>query len=139
MKLSDFIREKITDDFDFALSKMKATTDIDELLYFFSAFYGAINRAMNYEYDQDLVLAHLILKTTHETMHGRFKAISSGNSKNVPLLGEQFEALIKLSSEFRDKIADNKNFDAILKKVAVLGYSTTGNGYYLFSKGLIKF
>ena len=138
MRIPDGYREKVVDDLDFALSKMKETQDIGELLFFFSAFYGAIHRALNYEYDQDLVFAHNILKTTHETMIGRYKAFSSGNEKNVPMFDEQFKALIRLSSEFVDKIANNKNADSVLKKMAVLGFSTTGNGFYLYSKGLIK-
>lgn len=138
MKISDAIRENIIADFDFALSKMKATEDKGQILFFFSAFYGAVSRALNFEYDQDLVFAHLILKATHETLMGRFKALSTGQDVTVPLFEEQFAMLINLSKEFRDKIASNKSADAVLKKMSVLSYSTTGNGYYLFCKGLIK-
>ena len=138
MKISEAIRQSIIEDFDFALSKMKATEDKGELLFYFSAFYGAVNRALNFEYDQDLVFAHLVLKNTHETMFGRYKAITVGNDHNVPLFEDQFLSLVKLSTDFRDKIASSKSADAVLKKMAVLSYSTTGNGYYLFSKGWIK-
>ncbi|BBO70982.1 hypothetical protein DSCA_49120 [Desulfosarcina alkanivorans] len=138
MKISDSIKEYILDDLDFALKKMEEAKDKDELLYFFSAFAGAVHRAFNIEYKSDLVFAHLILKTTHETITARLKSILSGNEKNIPLYEHQFETLIQISKEFRDKISDNKSFDSVLKKMAILTYSATGNGYYLYSKGLIK-
>lgn len=138
MKLNDSIRDSILEDLDFALSKMEATKDKHELLYFFSAFFGAVHRSFNFEFNEDLVIAHLVLRTTHEALNNRLKALASGNEKNVPLFEEHFSAVIKLSKEFREKIASNKNADNVLKKMAVLGYSATGNGYYLFSKGWLK-
>jgi hypothetical protein len=138
MKIAESIHQSIIDDIDFALSKMETTDNKGDLLFYFSAFFGAIHRALNFEYDEDLVFAHLVLKATYEALFGRLKVFSSGNDQSVPLFEEHFSSLVKLAKAFREKAANNKNADSILKKMAILAYSTTGNGHYLFSKGWLK-
>ena len=51
---------------------------------------------------------------------------------------EQFDKLTDLSDELGDKIRDNEDFLATLKKIVILLYSTQGNGYYLMKKGVLK-
>lgn len=138
MKISDGLRQSIIEDFDFAISKMEEAENKGEVLFYFSAFFGGIQRAYNFEFNADLIIAHLVLRTTHEMFHVRIKALSSGGDSNVPLFEEQFTLLIQYSKELRKKVAENKNFDGVLKKLTVLSYSTTGNGFYLYQKGHLK-
>lgn len=50
-----------------------------------------------------------------------------------------FDGLSDVLNELADKIEKNQNDIPVLEKINALGYSTTGNGYYLYQKGIIKF
>ena len=57
----------------------------------------------------------------------------------IPIYDDHFENLISLIKDLALKIDKDEKFDEIMKKFCLLAYSTTGNGFYLFQKGLLKF
>jgi len=127
----------ITDEIDYVESMMNKAPDIDKKLYFFSAIPGTLSRIFNFEYDSELVFMQVILQHTHAAFMQRLQAVKSGDG-TVPLLEEQIEQLILNIKALSEKIKANENFEDILKKFVILTYSTTGNGYYLLRKGLLK-
>ncbi|BBO76137.1 hypothetical protein DSCW_35540 [Desulfosarcina widdelii] len=139
MSVKDEFRQLIIDEFDYAISKMESTEDKRKFLYYYSALNAVVNRVFNFEFDKDLVFAHFVLVTSYENFNARLKALSAGADSTVGLYEEQFEALLSLSKELRQKIAEAKSFDTVLKKIVVLSYSTTGNGNYVFEKGKLSY
>lgn len=137
MSISDWARENIVDEIKFAVDMMKDSKDASNKLYYFSAIFGVIQRIYNIEYDEDLVLAHLVIQLTHQSFMQRLAAIKQGDS-TVMITDEQFDKLTDLSDELGDKIRDKEDFAATLKKIVILLYSTQGNGYYLMKKGVLK-
>ena len=137
MDISDRARENIVDEIKFAVDMMKDSKDASNKLYYFSAIFGVIQRIYNIEYDEDLVLAHLVIQLTHQSFMQRLAAIKQGDS-TVMITDEQFDKLTDLSDELGDKIRDKEDFAATLKKIVILLYSTQGNGYYLMKKGVLK-
>jgi hypothetical protein len=137
MQISKSFKELIAEEIDFAVNKMKETKDPLQVLYYFSAIPGMFHRIFNMEYDPDLIFAHHVLLSTQEAFNARLKAIKSGDG-TLMLDDSQFETLIDMSQELSIKIKKDKEIDSILKKFTILLYSTTGNGYYLMQKGLLK-
>lgn len=138
MKTSDNFREILLNEINYVAEKMEESSSPNEQLYYFSALYAMVQRIYNIEYDPDLVYAHFILNETYKAFQGRMQAIQKGGENVVPLHEAQFMELTTLTKELADKIKAKKNIDKTLKKFVVLLYTTTGNGYYLFQKGMLK-
>jgi hypothetical protein len=138
MAISDENRKIIVDEIKFAVKQMDANKEKIQKLYYFSAVYGIFHRIYNIQYDPGLVYAHFILRSTHDAFQSRLKAIEVGQDTTVALSAEQFSKISALSKQLANNFAKNKEIDSILKKFAILLYSTTGNGYYLMKKGTLK-
>jgi hypothetical protein len=137
MNVSDKFRKIILEEIDYVVTKMNESETPDDKIYYFSAIDGMIQRIFNLEYDEELVYAHIILKETHNAFISRLQAIKAGQ-KEIPIYNVQFEKLIILAKELADKIEKKEDISNVLKELLCLSYTTTGNGYYLFQKGLLK-
>jgi len=137
MNISDNSKEIIVKEINFAVSMMNESSNVEEKLYYFSGVYSMIQRIFNLEYDSDLIYAHFILRETYNAFLQRLGAIKAGQTL-IPLSDEQFEKLISLTKELEKKIENKKDINATLKELAILSYTTSGNGYYLVQKGLLK-
>ena len=138
MNISDNFRKILVKEINYAVKQMNESSDAEEKLYYFSAVYGVVLRIFNLEYDSDLVYAHFILNETHKAFMGRLQAILKGGEKTVPLREEHFKKLGAITKEFGKRIEKDEDISDTLKKFAILSYTTTGNGYYLLQKGLLK-
>lgn len=139
MKISDSFRKLIIDEVRFSVEKMEEKEDLREKLYYFSGIQGVLRRVFNIEFDPDLLFAFNVFESTHRSFMDRYGAIEKGGDRVVLIFQEQLDGLTEGAKEFADKIKNKKNFDSTLKKLIVLSYTTTGNGYYLLQKGLIRF
>lgn len=137
MNISDKFRKIIREEIDYVVTKMDKSETPDEKVYYFSGIGGMIQRIFNLEYDEELVYAHMILKETHNAFISRLQAIKAGQ-KEIPIYNVHFEKLIILAKELADKIEKKEDISDVLKKLSCLSYTTTGNGYYLLQKGLLK-
>lgn len=138
MNISDGFRKLIIDEISFVVKNMEEKEDFKEKLYYFSGIQGVLHRIVNIEFDPDLLCAFFTFESTHKSFIERYGAIEKGGDRVVMIFQEQLDGLIEGAKEFTDKIKNKKNFDSTLKKLIVLSYTTTGNGYYLLQKGLIK-
>jgi len=138
MNISDNFRDIIVKEINYAVNRMDTSSGKEEKLYYFSAVYSVIQRIFNLEYDLDLVYAHSILRETYNAFLQRLQSIMKGGETLIPLNEEHFEKLTIITKELAKKIEEKKNIDNTLKKFTILSYTTTGNGYYLFQKGLLK-
>lgn len=137
MKISTKMKNEIIKEIDLVVDAMKKSEDPLKKLYFFSGIHGVINRVFNIEYDPELVWMHHVLSAVHTGFLQRMNAMRQGDL--VIVLDElYFEKLIALSINLKDKISENCNVDDTLKEFIILLYATTGNGYYLKQKGLLK-
>ena len=137
MKITKKMKDEIIKEIDLVVDAMKKSEDPLKKLYFFSGIHGAINRVFNMEYDPELVFMHHVLSAVYTGFLGRINAMRKGDTVIV-LDDSYFKKLISLSINLKDKISENGNVDDTLKEFIVLLYATTGNGYYLKQKGLLK-
>jgi len=138
MQISDNFRKLIAQEIDYVVSKMDKANDASRKLYYFSGVQGAVNRVFNLEYDPELIFIHVVLSQTYSAFSQRLQALKQGDDM-VPLSEEQFGRLSEFTKELGKRIKANKDTDDVLKKFVLLSYSTTGNGYYLLDKGILKF
>ena len=138
MQLPETLQLRLASEFRFAADKMADAPDLPTKLYFFSAFYGEVNRAFNQSWSSELGLMHLVLREVYQQISGRLNMPTPGTAipKELP------EALGWVASElaelFEGKQIDDARFHQVLARAAALSYVATGNGYYLYLKGQIR-
>src|SRR5437870_4779552 len=99
LKLHSALREQIAEDFRFASNMMQGAADLPTRLYFFSAFFGALNRALNLIWSPDLALVHLVLQGAHATIQGRLNTALIGGDAGVGWPNEFMPLFNRLAGE----------------------------------------
>ena len=138
MAISDKSRKVIVDELNLVADKMDKSQTGEEKLYYFSAAYSMVQRIFNIEYESDLIFIFFVLRETYNTINIRIQALKRGEGL-VMLEEEQFSKLTQYTRELARLFNSKKDVTDILKKMALLAYTTTGNGHYLVQKGLLKF
>lgn len=142
IEIPEAIHESLTKEFRIAADKMKEVADLPSKLFFFSAMFAAVHRALNVTWSNELALLHDMLQTTHANISGRLSQMAARQQRPIQIPEEVPDRI----TEVADKLADilvGENIDetvlfGILADLAALSYSTTGNGYYLYLKGDLK-
>lgn len=134
---SEKYKNIIVKELEFVINKINQSSTIEEKLYYFSAVQGVLNRILNLEYNEQLLSAFYITNETLKMFHQRLAAYNAGD-KSFKLTDEQMLRLSQITVEFLERIRNGGNVEEVLKKYVVLLYSTTGNGYYLMEKGMLK-
>ena len=135
--VSDNLRALIVSEFRYAVSQMRATQIIGDKLYFMTATGGMVQRIFNIEFDQELVFAHQVLTYAHTHIAGRLNSPRQGQMTSVMPQG-LLEALEDDLEELANRWEKPEDIADILSHITLLGYSATGNGFYLFTKGQLS-
>ena len=130
-------KDIIVKELEFVINKINQSPTIEEKLYYFSAVQGVLNRILNLEYTEQLLSAFYITNETLKMFHQRLVSFKAGD-KSINLTDGQLLRLSQITVEFLETIRNDRNVEEVLKKYVVLLYSTTGNGYYLMEKGMLK-
>lgn len=133
-------RQRIAAEMRLAVDKMRHSPDHLTKLYYFSAAFGETGRTLNYAWDGDMALIHLVLQAVYNGANGRLQASAEGRERPLTLPAGFFEAAEEALRALANTV-ENQQDDEIPKLLArfsELAYLTTGNGYYLYGKGLIK-
>ena len=138
MRISENYKKLISDEIDYVAVKMQESVSAEEKLYYFSGLHGIIYRVFNIEYDTDLVFLHFILHQVYTAFQQRLTAITKGGDSIIPITENHFDKLVKITKDLVKRIKKDEDISSILKELVVLAYTTTGNGYYLVQKGLIR-
>lgn len=140
MKISKHYKEIIVEELKNVAIKMSEANDFAEKMYFFSAAYSMVHRIFNLEFNPTLVLIHTILNNAYSRISARIESVIRGQDRAVKIPKELFNSLQETIMDIADNISkdDENELFKNLRKIANLSYSTTGNGYYLFQKGILK-
>ena len=140
MKLSEEKKAIIINEFNKVYELMKSANNIGEKIFYYSATYAMVSRVFNIEFDPLLILMHSILQNTYNEINNFASNISNKQNIFFTLPKNYFDILENTLKELI--ISIDKNEDHLiyktLEKLSVIGYITTGNGNYLYKKGLIK-
>ena len=134
---SDEYKEMIIKELEFVLQKMNESNSGDDKIYYFSAVQGMLHRVMNLEYTDDLLFSFFVTNETHKSFQQRILALKQGETV-VKITERQLARLIEITKELLEAVRKDDNLDVVLKQYVILSYTTTGNGYYLMEKGMLK-
>lgn len=140
MKLAKTDRESLAKEIQFVVEKMKAEPDPSAKMYFFSAIYGEARRILNRQWNSELALLHLVVQTTTMTINARLAALEARRDRGIRLPGDFMDKLIEGAENLMDPVLseDSGKLLESLSKFAELDFATTGNGNYLYQKGILK-
>ena len=131
----------IIEEFEAIIFDCKASKEnIDDFLYFYSATFGVVRRVMNLQCEPTLVLAHLVLENSYQSMNQRWAQTTNRGTayKIFPqiLLTQIIDELSRLTEAIKEN--DDVKIRLSLEKIANISYIATGNGNYLFHRGKLK-
>lgn len=134
------LQQRLAEEYRYAANKISESKDPNRILYYFSIFYGEAQRILNFQWDADLALIHM---ATHYIYNNARALIQSPNASIIPFNAKVFfDGLAQIASdiaEYFETGKDNINeLHDILGRIAKIGYTTTGNGAYLFERGIIN-
>ena len=132
MKIPGALKKRLLTELGFVAKKVKDEDDITRKLYFMSAAHGAIERAMRFHPDNELLIAHFILNMCYSVLLDRFNRIKAGD-KTIQLPDDWHQQIADCLSHLGDLISKDQPVYPALEKVMQLAYSVTGPGYYALS------
>ena len=138
MQISTDFRKILVDELRLVAQKVREEKDIRRKIFFFSGAYGVVFRLLNFSFDPELVLIHGVLNMTYNSADALQTRIERGEESLIRIPDDFFDKLANLTEELATAIEEDKNIYGILQEIATLSYTLTGNGYYLYQKGIIK-
>jgi hypothetical protein len=138
MKLSFDSQKVIVDEFQYVANRLRKESEIANRIYVYSAAHAAVNRILNIEFDPRLMLMHTILQTTHAQINNTLVTIATGAEKVITIPEGLFNYLAQNLQDLADALLKDGDMITPLERIAIAGYVTTGNGYYLYQKGILK-
>ncbi len=136
MNLSTDMQKVFTEEVKTAIKHMKEVERPEEKLFFMSAVYGAAFRIMNIQFDSELAFIHHVVNAAYGMMNANLASIRQGQGVNT-FPKNVFEKLEDALEQLVAKIEQGERTYPVLETISNLAYSTTGNGYYLYLKGMI--
>lgn len=137
MNLSKNMKSLFVEELKFVLKNMKSTVIPAEKLYFFSAIYAVSNRMFNMEFHSELVFIHNVIQATHQQISTNIAVATQGHESAAGIPDGLFNGIECAVEEMITKISNNQDICPALQKMSDLAYSTTGNGRYLYLKGML--
>lgn len=137
MNLSKDMQKVFTDEVRTAINHMKKTEMPEEKLFFLSAVYGVAFRIMNIQFDPELAFINHVVNAAYSMMNANLASIRQGQGVNT-FPKNVFEKLEDALGQLVEKIEQGERTYPVLETIFNLAYSTTGNGYYLYLKGMIS-
>ena len=133
-------RQRLAKEYLYAVTKMRETQPARKLFYF-SVFFGEAQRMLNLEWDRDLALIYTV--TLHVYTQITAQAPLSGQLPiDVATIHEQLTKAAAALAAYYEKAENEstrKELYQVLGRLAEIAYVASGNGSYLYEKGLIKF
>ena len=136
MNLSSEMQKVFTDEVRTALNHMRNANTPQEKLFFLSAVHGSAFRIMNIQFDAELAFIHNVINAAYGMMQSNLTSIRQGQGVNT-FPKDVFDKLEDALEELVVKIEKGEKTYPVLEKISNLAYSTTGNGYYLYLKGML--
>ena len=135
-------RQRLAKEYRYAVTKIEQSSEPTKKLYYFSVIFGESQRVLNWQWDRDLALIYTV--TQH--VYTQFNA-----TMQIPALGifpidwaTIYEKLTQGASDlaaYYEKAENDDNREEmyqLLGRLAEIAYAISGNGSYLYEKGILK-
>ena len=137
-------RQRLVKEYRYAVTKMQEATEPAKKLFYFSVFFGEAQRVLNWEWDTDLALIYTITHHVYTQINTTMQA--PGLVQLFPIdWTVVYDKLTQTSSDLAAYFEKTENESTreelyqVLGCLAEIAYVVSGNGSYLYEKGLIKF
>lgn len=137
-------RQRLAKEYRYAATKMQQAPEPARKLYYFSVLFGEAQRVLNWDWNQDVALIHLVTQQAYNQVNPTTQAPVLGLL--FPIDGSiiydqltQTAADLAAYFEKTEKEASREQLFQIIARIAEISYAAGGNGSYLYEKGLIKF
>lgn len=137
MKISKIYKTAIINEIKYVQKKMKENSSLEKKLFYYSAIPAQFLRVLNLEYESDILYLHHVVNHTQGAFQQRLATMKAGDI-NIEVNERQIEQLESLLDDVIGVVEQKKKIDDVLKAFIELAYSTSGNGFYLMEKGLLK-
>jgi hypothetical protein len=141
--LREEFRQHLACEYRYAVTKMQEVTELHQKLFYFSAFFGEVQRVLNWEWNTELALVHMITIHTHTQIIAAMQMPAIVQA--IPLdWTTYFQKLTEAASDlttYFEKAGDEDNKEELYKvlgRFAEIAYAVSGNGSYLLEKGSFK-
>jgi len=138
MKIDANLRKKLVNEIRFVVEKIRTEKDLRTKIYYYSGVYGEMLRILNIDFDPQLLFAHNVINNSYEMMRVRADTIVLGRDTVIDFPDGFFDRLCSLLEELASNIENDQDIYQTLQNISCLSFVNTGNGYYLFQKGLLK-
>ncbi len=135
-------RQRLAKEYRYTVTKMQQSPSPAKKLFYFSVLFGEAQRVLNWEWDRDLALVHMVIHQVHAQISPVTQTPVFGI---LPINGATlFEKLTEAASDLatyfekRENKSSKEELCQILGRFAEITYAVSGNGSYLYEKGLIK-
>ncbi len=137
-------RQRLAQEYRYAVTKMQGAQQPLQKLFYFSVLFGDAQRVINWEWNTDLALIHMITQQIHTQMNVTFQA-PGGLAQTLPIDWKTvFDKLTQVASDLATYFEKAENegskeeLHQILGHFAEIAYAISGNGSYLHEKGFLK-
>jgi len=138
MNIPENLKERLVGEIRFVVDRIRAERDPRTKVYYYSGVYGEMARVFNISFEPQLLFAHSIMNNSYQLMRARSDAVVLGRDTTIDFPDGFFDKLCSLLEELADNIDKNQDLCQTLQDISCLSYITTGNGYYLFQKGILR-
>jgi thiamine kinase-like enzyme len=134
--------QRLAKEYRYAVTKMQEVKQPAQKLYYFSVFFGEAQRVLNWEWDCDLVLIYSVTQHVHTQFNTTMQIPAFGV---FPIDWDMvYQKLTDAASDLAAYYEKTENDDnrkemfQTLGRLAEIAYAISGNGSYLFEKGILK-
>ena len=140
MQMREELRQRLAKEYRYVATKMQESTQPAKKLYYFSVLYLEAQRVFNEEWDRDLALIYVASQYAFNFVNALTQAPAHGVFPIDNTI--VFTALTQATSDlatYLEKTEDStEELHQIVGRFAEIGYAASGNGSYLYEKGLVK-
>jgi len=143
MLKNEELRQRLAKEYRYAVTKMQETQPPTKKLFYFSVFFGEAQRVLNWEWNRDLALIHLVTQHVHTQINTMMQVPGLGQTLPIDWT-TLFDNLTQVASGLATYFEEAENEDSkeelhrILGYFAEIAYAVSGNGSYLHEKGSFK-
>lgn len=141
--LREELQQRLVEECHYAVIKMQEVKQPAKKLFYFSVFFGEAQRLLNWEWNTDLALIHIVTKHVHTQINTILQVPGLGQPLPIDLtivcdILTQTAADLVTYFEKAENEGSKEELYQIIGHFAEIGYAVSGNGSYLCEKGSLK-
>jgi hypothetical protein len=140
--LREEYKQRLAKEYRYAVTKMQETQQVAQKLFYFSVFFGEAQRVLNWEWNTDLVLIHIVTQHVHTQINAttQMPGLQSLPIDWTVVIDKLTQASSDLAAYFENlgNTESKEELCQILGHFAEIAYAVSGNGSYLTDKGVFK-